>query len=146
MRFAKCAAPLLVAALALPIGAQADLSAADINALSNGAKGRVLASDGAVLGTIDGVSISGDRAKLFVLTRGGNIFRRTGGKDIVVTTTPAKLTRQGSDLVMDADAQRVRVKANKSFTDDSSPITNLLVGPYLDRIKHHPEALSWQIT
>ncbi|MBY5932305.1 hypothetical protein KUV51_04770 [Tateyamaria omphalii] len=128
MHLAKYIAPLALA-IAIPGTGHADLSSADVTALSNGPKGRVLASDGAVLGTIDGVSISGDRAKLFVLTRGGNIFRRTGGKDIVVTTTPAKLTRQGNDLVMDADAQRVRIKANKSFTDDSSPITILLLGP-----------------
>ena len=128
MQLAHKAAALLTAiALTLPATAQADLSSADISALSNGPKGRVLASDGAILGTIDGVSVSGDRAKLFVLTRGGNIFRRTGGKDIVVTTRTDKLTRRGSDLVMDADAQRVRIKANTSFTDDSSPITILLL-------------------
>ncbi|APX11701.1 hypothetical protein [Tateyamaria omphalii] len=125
----RSAALMIAAAMTLPGTAQADLSAADITALSNGSKGRVLASDGAVLGTIDGLNFSGDRAKLFVLTRGGNIFRRTGGKDIVVTTTQGQLTRQGSDLIMDADAQRVRIKANKSFTDDSSPITILLIGP-----------------
>ena len=115
------------AALFFPVTAQADLSTADITALSNGAKGRVLSADGAILGTIDGVSFSGERARLFVLTRGGNIFRRTGGKDIVVTTETSQLTRRGNDLIMDADAQRVRIKANKSFTDDSSPITILLL-------------------
>lgn len=108
--------------------ANADLSPADIDKLSNNAKGRVLSSDGAILGTMDGISFQGDRARLFVLTRGGNIFRRTGGKDIVVTTQTNKLTLRGTDLVMDADAQRVRIKANKSFTDDSSPITILLLG------------------
>lgn len=108
--------------------AKADLSPADIDKLSSNAKGRVLSSDGAILGTIDGISFQGDRARLFVLTRGGNIFRRTGGKDIVVTTQTNKLTLRGTDLVMDADAQRVRIKANKSFTDDSSPITILLLG------------------
>ena len=128
MHIAKHAASMmLAAAIMIPGDALADLSAADINALSSGFKGRVLASDGAVLGTIDGISISEDRAKLFVLTRGGNIFRRTGGKDIVVTTTPNQLTRQGNDLVMDADTQSVRIKANKSFTDDSAPITILLL-------------------
>lgn len=128
MRHAPRWAALLTAtAMILPAAGQADLSAADITALSSGTKGRVLASDGAILGTIDGFSVSGDRAKLFVLTRGGNIFRRTGGKDIVVTTATDLLTRRGNDLVMDADAQRVRIKANKSFTDDSSPITILLL-------------------
>ncbi|KIC48554.1 hypothetical protein [Tateyamaria sp. ANG-S1] len=128
MRLAKYIAPLMLA-LAVPGIGHAELSADDISALSSAPKGLVLASDGAVLGTIDGLRISGDRARLFVQTRGGNIFRRTGGKDIVVTTTPAQLTRQGNNLVMEADTQRIRIKANKSFTDDSSPITILLLGP-----------------
>ena len=107
--------------------AQADLSPADVDTLNQRVKYPVLASDGAVLGTMDGISIQGDRARIFVRTRGGNIFRRTGGKDIVVTTRTDLLTLRGNQLVMDADAQRVRVKANKSFTDDSAPITILLL-------------------
>ncbi|WP_299552617.1 hypothetical protein [uncultured Tateyamaria sp.] len=122
--------PLFAAAVATltASGAQADLTPTDIDALSGNAKVRVLSSDGAILGVTDGISFQGDRARLFVLTRGGNIFRRTGGKDIVVTTMTNKLTLKGQDLIMDADAQRVRIKANKSFTDDSSPITILLLG------------------
>ncbi|MEL6467045.1 MAG: hypothetical protein AAFQ58_18950 [Pseudomonadota bacterium] len=128
MHLAKRIATFLTAAaLAVPGAALADLSQADIGVLNNKAKPLVVSSDGAVLGTIDGVSFSGDRARLFVKTRGGNIFARTGGKDIVVTTLTDKLTLRGNQLVMDANAQRVRIKANKSFTDDSSPITILLV-------------------
>lgn len=123
----RAASLLTAAALVLPGVAQADLSQADIGVLSNNAKPLVLSSDGAVLGTVDGISFSGDRARLFLKTRGGNIFVRTGGKDIVLTTLTDKLTLRGNQLVMDADAQRVRIKANKSFTDDSSPITILLI-------------------
>ncbi|WP_299297923.1 hypothetical protein [uncultured Tateyamaria sp.] len=107
--------------------AQADLSPADVDTLNQRVKYPVLASDGSVLGTMDGISFQGDRARIFVRSRGGNIFRRTGGKDIVVTTRTDLLTLRGNQLVMDADTQRVRVKANKSFTDDSSPITILLL-------------------
>ncbi|WP_299653787.1 hypothetical protein [uncultured Tateyamaria sp.] len=119
---------MAMALLALPASiAQADLSSADITALSNNSKVRVLSSDGAVLGTGDGISFQGDRARLFLKTRGGNIFRRTGGKDIVVTTLTEQLTLRGNDLIMDANAERIKIRANKSFTDDSSPITVLLI-------------------
>lgn len=114
--------------LTLPAAtAWADLSPADITALDSARNVRVLSSDGAILGITEGISFQGDRARLFVTPKGGTIFRRTGGKQIVVTTRTNQLTLRGSDLVMDADAQRVRIKANKSFTDDSSPITILLL-------------------
>jgi len=129
-RFKGFTQPFLAVAVTVfsTVGALADLTPTDINALSGNAKLRVLSSDGAVLGVTDGIRFQGDRVRLFLLTRGGNIFRRTGGKDIVLTTRPDKLTLRGNELIMDADAQRVRVKANKSFTDDSSPITILLLG------------------
>lgn len=124
----KLTALLTAAALALTATtATADLSPADVSTLSQRAKLPVLSSDGAVLGTLDGISFNGDRARLSVRTKGGNIFRRTAGKDIVVTTRAALLTLQGSQLIMDANKQRIQVKANKSFTDDSAPITILLL-------------------
>ena len=120
----------LLTALSLGLSAtalHADLSPQDISTLTGKFKPQVHTSDGLVLGTIDGIRFNGDRARLYLLTRGGTVFRRTGGKDIVVTTRTDKLTLKGSALVLDDVALKVRIKANKSFTDDSSPITILLL-------------------
>ncbi|MEM6758346.1 MAG: hypothetical protein AAF601_02600 [Pseudomonadota bacterium] len=122
----KFSALLLAATLALPTHAHADLSSAEVSILSQPNRTIVRSSDGEVLGTMEGFRASGDRARLFLSTKQGTIFKRTGGKDIRVTTRPNKLTLRGGELVMDATAQRIRNTANMSFTDDSSPITIVL--------------------
>ncbi|MEL7091744.1 MAG: hypothetical protein AAFN94_08425 [Pseudomonadota bacterium] len=123
----RTAALLVTAALISPNLVHADLTAADVSVLSEPVRMIVRSADGEVLGTMEGFSAKGDRARLFLTTRGQTIFPRTGGKDIRVTTRPDQLTLQNGELVMDATAQRIRNTANMSFTDDSSPITIVLV-------------------
>lgn len=107
----------------MSVPAQAELSAADAASIEVTKGLRLLSSDGAVIGLADDISVNKDRVRLFLYARGGSIFAvGGGGKDIVVQTKTNLLTLQGSDLIIDADAQRVKNVANMSFTDDSSPI------------------------
>ncbi len=108
--------------------AMAELTVADRQTISTQNGLRVVSSDGAVIGLTDGVSFQKDRTRLYLLARGGSIFRiGGGGKDIVVTTYTDTLSLRGSDIVLNADKQRVRNKANGSFTDDSAPFEILLL-------------------
>ncbi|WP_299148469.1 hypothetical protein [uncultured Tateyamaria sp.] len=118
------------AALALTTpAAQAELSPSDINALNGKSGFRVLSSDGVVVGVSNGIKINTDRTRMFLRPRGGRVFLPSGGKDIVITVLTSQLTLRGGDLVLDADKQRLRTKAKKSFTDDSSPIEVILLNP-----------------
>ena len=114
----------------MPIGAQAELSAQELTRIDAPGTWRLLSSDGAVIGLSDGVTVQDGRVRLFLRPRGGSIFARgTSGKDIVVTTYDTLLTLHGGDLVLDATAQRIKNRANMSFTDDSSPIEVLVFTP-----------------
>ncbi|MEL7163880.1 MAG: hypothetical protein AAGL96_00290 [Pseudomonadota bacterium] len=123
----RIVALLMTAALCAPATARAELSSADLSVLSKPVRMIVRSLDGQALGTMEGFSASGDRARLFLSTKGGTIFVRTGGKNIRLTTRPDKLTLQAGELVMDTTAQNIRNAANMSFTDDSSPISIILV-------------------
>ena len=116
-----------ISASLLATSAQADLSPADIQAIDGRSGLAVLSSDGALLGRTNGINFTQDRVRLFIIQQPGSLFRGRGGKDIVVTTFTTNVTLRGSNVVLDADAQRLRTKAGGSFTDDSSPLTILLL-------------------
>ncbi|MEL6807383.1 MAG: hypothetical protein AAFO97_06350 [Pseudomonadota bacterium] len=120
-----CLAVFALSVTTLPT--QAELSASEAASIEVTKGLRLLSSDGAVIGLADDVSVNKDRVSLFLYARGGSIFAvGGGGKDIVVKTKTGLLTLQGNDLIIDASAQRIKNKANMSFTDDSSPIEILL--------------------
>lgn len=118
---------LLLAVTALP--ARAELTDAQQAALEEARDLRVFASDGAFVGVTNGISVQDGRVRLFIVPRQGSIFRFSGGKDVVVTTLPRKLTQRSTDLILNADTTRLRIKASGSFTDDSAPLTILLLSP-----------------
>ncbi|WP_299724146.1 hypothetical protein [uncultured Tateyamaria sp.] len=106
----------------------AELAPEDLTRIDAPGEYRLLSSDGAVIGLTDGISVQEDRVRMFLRARGGSIFSvRGGGKDIVVTTYATSLSLNGSDLVLNVTTQRIKNRANMSFTDDSSPIEILLL-------------------
>lgn len=109
--------------------AQAELTQAQLDAIDGKSGVRVFASDARFVGVTNGISIQDGRVRLVIVPKAGSIFRNAGGKDVIVTTLPRKLTLRGSDLFLDADTTRLRVKGSGSFTDDSAPLTILLLSP-----------------
>ena len=109
--------------------AQAELSPAEVQAINGKSGLRVLSSDGVVVGTSNGINIDKERTRMFLRSSGGRVFFPSGGKEIIITVLTNQLTLRGNDLVLDADKQRLRNKAKKSFTDDSSPIEVILLSP-----------------
>ncbi|MEM6372604.1 MAG: hypothetical protein AAF727_07475 [Pseudomonadota bacterium] len=116
----------LVAALFIGVpfhGAKAELSAQETVIIQEKKGLRLVTSDGAVVGTADGVSVRDGRVRFYLLAKAGSIFSvGGGGKDVVVRTYTTNLTLRGADVIIDATEQRVKNKANMSFTDDSAPI------------------------
>lgn len=113
------------ALLALPVAAHADLSQQDIDLIDGKSGIRVVSSDGAFLGTTNGLSVRGERTRLFLLARSGSVFSRVSPY-VNITTFTDKLTLNGATLVLDEDRQAVRVRAKKfSIDDDIVEITLL---------------------
>ena len=127
-RFKTALASLAAAAmLSIPATlAQADLSAADIQAIEGKSGIRVFSSDGDFVGLTNGLNVSRDRARLFLLPRSGSIFRLRG-RDVIVTTRTDLLTLRGNDLVLDASTQRLRVKVQTPSSDQDGALTILLL-------------------
>ena len=103
------------------VAAQADLTASQAAQVEKLRYTPVLSSDGALVGLIEGASISGDKASLFLKPASSDILRRNG-KDIIIRTNTTELTLQGTQLFLNANAQRVRTKA-KVFKEDDDRIT-----------------------
>ncbi|MCB4379174.1 hypothetical protein FZX02_01655, partial [Synechococcus sp. MU1644] len=97
--------------------AHADLSPSDIAAIDGKSGIRVYSSDGDFVGLTNGLRINQDRTRLFLVPRAGSIFRLRG-KDVIVTTKTDLLTLQDGNIVIDADTQRLRIKARSSSSDD----------------------------
>lgn len=119
------AAKTLTAALALSMSAtfaHASLSSSDISAINGKSGIRVYASDGEFVGQTFGLRISGERTRLFLLSRSGSTFNLRGGRDVIITTHTDKLTLRGNQLVLDADERRLKTKAHTSG-GGSNPIT-----------------------
>ncbi|MBY5932304.1 hypothetical protein KUV51_04765 [Tateyamaria omphalii] len=113
-----------LATLALGLAAttaQADLTASQAAQVEKLRGTAVYSSDGALVGLMEGASISGDRASLFLKPGSGDILRRSG-KDIIIRTNTTELSLQGTQLFLSANAQRVRTKA-KVFKEDDDQIT-----------------------
>ncbi|MEP1963896.1 hypothetical protein [Tateyamaria sp.] len=117
----------VAALLALPAAvAQAKLSAAEISAIAGKSGIRVLTSDGAYVGTTNGLNIGQDQTRMFLRVFRGSIFR--GRSDsVVVTTITDNLTLRGTDLVLADNKQRVRNKANFSTSDRTRQIEVFLL-------------------
>ena len=100
------------------VAAQADLTASQAAQVEKLRYAQVLSSDGVLVGLIEGASISGDKASLFLKPASGNILRRNG-KDIIVRTNTTELTLQDNQIILNANAQRVRTKAKvlKDYDD-----------------------------
>ncbi|MBY5932302.1 hypothetical protein KUV51_04755 [Tateyamaria omphalii] len=107
-------------------GSQADLSAEDIAAFDGKSGVRVYSSDGDFVGVTNGLRVSGERVRLFLLPRSGSIFRLRG-RDVIVTTKTDLISRRGNDLVLDADTLRLRIKAQNPASDQDGALTILLL-------------------
>ncbi|WP_299042395.1 hypothetical protein [uncultured Tateyamaria sp.] len=112
---------LTIATIALglsTIAAQADLTVSEAAQVEKLRYTPVLSSDGALVGLIEGASISGDKASLFLKPASSDILRRNG-KDIIIRTNTTELTLQGNRIILNANAQRVRTKAKvlKDYDD-----------------------------
>ena len=115
--------PLFLAtliALGLSLSAtdgHAELSASEAVQLEKLRGVPVVSLDGALVGTIDGASVKGDRASIFVRPSQGSLFRLRG-KDVIIRTPTSEITLQANAIVLNADAQRIKIKATKIKKDD----------------------------
>ncbi|MEL6807420.1 MAG: hypothetical protein AAFO97_06540 [Pseudomonadota bacterium] len=102
--------------------AQAELSSADKDQIAGKTGLRVFTSDGAFVGVTNGLYfLQGDRIRLFVLKRVGSSFRNISD-DLTVTTFTDKVTRNGSDLILNVSKQRFRnAIPPRLFRDDDGP-------------------------
>ncbi len=114
-------------ALALGIAAtasHADLTAAEAATVEKLRNAQVLSSDGALVGLIEGASISGGRASLFLKPASGDVLRRNG-KEIIIRTNTTELTLQGNQIILNANKQRVQTKAYVRKEDDDRILVHL---------------------
>ncbi|WP_299741870.1 hypothetical protein [uncultured Tateyamaria sp.] len=125
MTFIKSTLTALTLGLSATV-AHADLSPSDIAAIDGKSGIRVYSSDGDFVGLTNGLRINQDRTRLFLVPRAGSIFRLRG-KDVIVTTKTDLLTLQDGNIVIDADTQRLRIKARSSSSDDDGIVTILLL-------------------
>jgi len=123
----KTARALALAAAMPAAAAHADLTEADLAAISGKSGLQVFASDGAYVGVTNGVTVKEDRTRLFVIPRRNSIFRRTG-RDVTITTFNDRITRRGDELILDADGPTMRLRATRVVVDDDSPISVVLLG------------------
>ncbi|WP_415920810.1 hypothetical protein [Tateyamaria sp. SN6-1] len=112
----KTAAATL-AALIMASASHADLSRSEAQQLEQLRGVPVVSRDGAVVGTIEGASVSGDRASIFLKPSSGNLLR-TRGKDVVVRTQTSEISLQANAIVLNSDARRIKIKATKFKADD----------------------------
>lgn len=106
--------------------AHADLSPADISAINGKSGIAVFSSDGEFVGNTFGLRISGDRTRLFLLSRSGSTFNLRGGRDVIITTFTDNLDLQGNRLVIDATERRLKVKSHTSGGSDNPVTIHLL--------------------
>ena len=127
-RFTTALASLATATmLSLPATlAQADLSATDIQAVNGKSGIRVFSSDGDFVGLTNGLRISGERTRLFLLPRSGSNFRLRG-REVLETTRTDLLTLRGNDLVLNANTLRLRTKVQNPASDQDGALTILLL-------------------
>lgn len=119
----------LVAGLLMGVFAtasHADLSPADIDRIDGQSGIPVVASDGTPLGTTNGVTIKGERARLFLVTQTGTLFNRLAFNVNIITRTD-KLTLQNGSIVVDADRTQLRLMGRKSVSEDG-PVEITLLG------------------
>ncbi|WP_299687028.1 hypothetical protein [uncultured Tateyamaria sp.] len=95
----------------------AELSAAEAVQLEKLRGVPVVSLDGALVGTIDGASVNGDRASIFLRPSQGSLFRLRG-KDVVIRTPTSEISLQANAIVLNSDAQRIKIKATKVKKDD----------------------------
>ena len=124
MTFLKSTATAILLSLTATVAA-ADLSAADIQAVDGKSGIRVYTADGDFVGVSNGIRVGARNTKLFLFNRSGSIFRFRG-RDVVVTTPADQLTLRGNDLILAANTQRVRNKAQKPASDSAGAITVFL--------------------
>ncbi|MEM7631182.1 MAG: hypothetical protein AAF227_04070 [Pseudomonadota bacterium] len=124
MTFLKSTATAILLSLTATVAA-ADLSAADIQAVDGKSGIRVYTADGDFVGVSNGIRVDARNTKLFLFNRSGSIFRFRG-RDVVVTTPADQLTLRGNDLILAANTQRVRNKAQKPASDSAGAITVFL--------------------
>lgn len=104
--------------------AHADLTAAEAAQVKQLRGAPVLSSDGALVGLIEGASISGDKTSLFLKPASGDILPRNG-LEIIIRTNTTEVSLSGNQIILNADRQRVRTKA-RIKKDDSEQILVIL--------------------
>lgn len=122
-RMAAAAAILLAGT----VTAQADLSAAEISAIDGKSGIRVFSSDGGFVGVTNGVSVRGERTRLFLIARSGS-FLRSRGRDVNITTFTDRLTLKEGAIVLDAPRQTIQLRAGGPIFIDDGPIEIALLG------------------
>ncbi|MEX0312421.1 MAG: hypothetical protein AB3N17_19505 [Tateyamaria sp.] len=108
---------LAVAAIYASTASHADLTPADAAQVETLRGTPVLSSDGRLLGVMEGAAVNGDSVSLFLKPNSSKIVTRFN-KEIVVRTKVTGLSLQGTQIILEASAQKLRSKASVFEPDD----------------------------
>ena len=109
------------------VPAYADISASEIDSIKTSRSAKILSSDGAVLGNLNGIRLMGNgRVRVFISARNKS-FRPLRGREVTLTTTQDLLTLKGGNIVVGASRNFIRQRTQKSGSDVGAPADIVLL-------------------
>ena len=109
------------------VPAYADISASEIDTIKTSRSAKILSSDGALLGNLNGIRLMGNgRVRVFISARSGS-FRPLRGREVILTTRQDLITLKGSNIVVDASRNFIRQRTQKSGSDAAAPADIVLL-------------------
>ncbi|MEO9515380.1 MAG: hypothetical protein ABJH45_26210 [Paracoccaceae bacterium] len=109
------------------VPAYADISASEIDSIKTSRSAKIISSDGALLGNLNGIRLMGNgRVRVFINARNRSI-RSLRGRQVILTTRQDLLTVKGGNIVVDASRNFIRQRTQKSGSDVSAPADIVLL-------------------
>ena len=109
------------------VPAYADISASEIDTIKTSRSAKILSSDGALLGNLNGIRLMGNgRVRVFISARNRSI-RQLRGREVILTTRQDLLTVKGGNIVVDASRNFIRQRTKKSGSDVGAPADIVLL-------------------
>ncbi|MEO9895048.1 MAG: hypothetical protein ABJF05_01665 [Paracoccaceae bacterium] len=109
------------------VPAYADISAGEIDTIKTSRSAKILSSDGALLGNLNGIRLMGNgRVRVFISARNRSIHSLRG-REVILTTRQDLLTVKGGNIVVDASRNFIRQRTQKSGSDSSAPADIVLL-------------------
>ncbi|MEP6019101.1 MAG: hypothetical protein ABJ251_11555 [Paracoccaceae bacterium] len=109
------------------VPAYADISASEIDSIKTSRSAKIISSDGALLGNLNGIRLMGNgRVRVFINARNRSI-RSLRGRQVILTTRQDLLTVKGGNIVVDASRNFIRQRTQKSGSDVRAPADIVLL-------------------